>query len=222
MGEEMRIPIVAALCIACCFIIAGLPAAGYNSFNESAENAFSLSIPASEDVQAELGQEVGENWSIYFEKILPGSIDNETSSSDSVDASRYRIDQLQIVDYWGHLYPCNGKCVFLHDVARMIAIPSKRGLLKVYERNPDNSTVGSRYIPVSANRKYNMYFIGDSIDLHTLWFTVTDRFGGSTRSNNVTFKVMINNCSPIANCSPTFNCNYSATQSKPYFSSETS
>lgn len=197
----MRIPLVAALCMACWFIIVGLPAAGYNSLNESSETAFSLSISTSGDVQADIGQEVGDNYSAYLENISQDSIGNITSAQDFADLRSNCNSQLWIVDYWGKRYPCNGKCVFLNDIVRMIVIPCKRGLLKLYEENPDHNVVESHYIPVSANKKYNWYFIGDTEGLHTLWFTVKDRWGTS-RSNNATFRVMIENCSPIANCSP--------------------
>lgn len=200
----MKIPLVAALCVACWLIIAGLPAVGYNSLNESAETALSLSVPASEGVPADIGQEVGENYSANLEKISQGSVDNETSAQDSVDSHYNCNGQLWIVDYWGHRYPCNGKCLFLNDIVRMIVIPCKSGLLKLYEENPDHNVAESRYIRVPANKRYNWYFIGDTEGLHTLWFTVKDRFGQISRSNNATFRVIIENCSPIANCSPSF------------------
>jgi hypothetical protein len=203
MGEKMRILLVAALCMACLLIIAGLPAFGYNSLNETAEAALSLSIPAKDGVQTDLDAELGDNYSAYLENIPQDSIENDTSIQDAVDSRRPCENQLWIVDYWGHHYPCNGKCVFVNDVVRMIVIPCKRGILKLHEEYiEDGNFVESRPMPVSANKKYNWYFIGDMEGTHRLWFTLTDRLGQVSQSNEVRFKVLIENCSPVANCSP--------------------
>jgi len=54
----MRIPLIAALGITCWLILAGFPAAGYNSLNESSENILSLNVAASEGAQAGLDLEL--------------------------------------------------------------------------------------------------------------------------------------------------------------------
>jgi hypothetical protein len=200
----MRIPLIAALGITCWLILAGFPAAGYNSLNESSENILSLNVAASEGAQAGLDLETGDNLDAYFEKISGNITGNETFAEDIEDSTSICNGQLWIVDYWGNRHSCDGKCVFMDDIVRMIVIPCKRGLLKLYERNPDGNVVQSHYIPVSSNRIYSWYFIGDTEGLHDLWFTLTDRYRQVSQSNQVTFKVMIENCSPIANCSPTY------------------
>jgi hypothetical protein len=199
----MRLPLVAAVCVVCWLILAGFPAAGYNSLNETSENILSLNTAASEGIQAGLGQEIGDNYSAYLEKISSDSAGNETLAGDIEDSSSACSSRLLIVDYWGRPHSDNEKCVFIDDIVRMVVIPCKRGLLKLYERNPDGTEFQSRYIPVSANKRYSWYFIGEPEGLHTLWFTLTDRYRQVSQSNQVTFKVMIENCSPIANCSPT-------------------
>ncbi|RQW78249.1 MAG: hypothetical protein EHM14_12495 [Methanothrix sp.] len=200
----MRLPLVAAVGIACWLILAGFPAAGYNSLNGSSEDILSLNVAASEGIHAGLAQEIGDNYSAYLEKISSDSAGNETLAGDVADSAAICNGQLWIVDYWGNRHPCDGKCVFMDDIVRMIVIPCKRGLLKLYERNPDGNVIESRYIPVSANRRYSWYFVGDTEGLHDLWFTLTDRYRQVSQSNQVTFRVMIENCSPIANCSPTY------------------
>jgi hypothetical protein len=198
----MRIPLIAALGI-CWLILAGFPAVGYNSLNESSENILSLNAAASEGIQAGLGQGTGDNFDAYFEKISGNLTGNETFAGDIEDSSTVCSSQLLIVNYWGRPHSDNEKCVFVDDIVRMVVIPCKRGLLKLFERNPDGAEFQSYYIPVSANKRYSWYFIGDRDGLHTLWFTLTDRYRQVSQSNQVSFKVMIENCSPIANCSPT-------------------
>jgi hypothetical protein len=185
---SMRTNIVAVVCLACWLIIAGFPAAGYNSLNESAEAALPLNIPALESLQVNLSQ-IGLNYSNYIDKT-PLNLTNNCQST------------LLIVDYWGNYYPCNAKCVFLHDLARMIVAPCKSGFIKLYERNPDGGVVESRYIPVLSNKRYNWWFIGDIQGLHTLWYTIDNGYGKVSRSNDVTFQVILENCPGIANCSP--------------------
>lgn len=184
----MRTYSVAMVYVACWLIFAGFPASGYNSLNESAEAALPLSSPASESLQANLSQ-IGLNYSDYTDKI-------------SFNFSNNCNNQLNIVDYWGNYYPCNAKCVFLHDTARMVLAPSKSGLIKLYEKNPDGNVIESNYIPVFADRIYNWWFIGDIEGLHTLWFKIVDLTFHVSRSNDVTFQVILENCSPIASCSP--------------------
>ena len=190
------------ICLVCWLTIAGLPAAGYNSLNESAEAAIPLNIPALQSLQVNLSQ-IGLNYSNYIGNVPHNLTNNETSIAGSVDYSYPNCQNtLRIVDYWGNYYPCDAKCVFLHDVARMIVAPCHSGLIKLYEKNPDGNVVESRYIPVSADRRYNWWFIGDIEGLHTLWFTMEDRYGQVSRSNDVTFQVILENCPGIANCSP--------------------
>lgn len=201
---RIRTYFVAAICLACWLIIAGFPVSGYNSLNESAEAALLLNIPALESNQVNSSQE---NWLNDSDKVdeMPQNLTNmEPSMSGSVDYSNTNTNcqsHLWIVDYWGNHYQCNAKCVFLHDVARMIVAPCKTGSLKLYEKNPDGNVVESRYIPVSANRRYNWWFIGDTDGLHTMWFTIKDRYGVS-QSNEVKYQVILENCPGIANCSP--------------------
>jgi hypothetical protein len=200
---KMRSYFIAAVCLACWLIIAGFPVAGYNSLNESAEAALPLNIPALESLQVNLSQGNGLNYGDYIDEMPHNLTNNETSMRGSVDYSQPNCQsQLRIVDYWGNSYSCNAKCVFLHDVARTIVAPYNGGFLKLYERNPDGNVVGSRYIPVSANKRYNWWFIGDIEGLHTLWFTIQDRYGQISRSNDVTFQVILENCPDISNCSP--------------------
>ena len=201
----MRISFVATICLACWVISMGFPVAGYNSLNESAESALPLNIPALDSLQANLSQGGGLNYSDYIDEMTHYLTNNETSMSSSVNHSCTNCkNNLRIVDYWGNYYSCNAKCVFLHDVARMIVVPRTNGCLKLYEKNPDGYVVGSRNIPVSAHERYNWWFIGDIEGLHTLWFTLVDRYGQVSRSNDVTFQVILENCCPnISNCSPT-------------------
>jgi hypothetical protein len=86
----------------------------------------------------------------------------------------------------------------------MIVAPCKTGLLKLYERNPDGSEQSSNYIRVFANRKYNWWFIGDTVGQHTLWFTIQqNRYGCVSPSNDVEYRVISETCPDLANCSPT-------------------
>jgi hypothetical protein len=183
-----RTNFVAVVCLACWLIIAGFPVAGYNSLNESAEAALPLNISALETLQANLSQ-IGLNYSNYMDNMSNNLINHCQNS-------------LKIVDYWGNYYPCNAKCVFLHDAARMIVAPCNGGFIRLYEKNPDGNIVESRYIPVSSNRRYNWWFIGDIEGLHILWYTIENRYGQVSRSNDVTFQVVLENCPGIANCSP--------------------
>ena len=182
---RIRTNFVAAVCLACWLIIACFPVSGYNSLNESAEAALPLNIPALESDQVE---------------EMP---DNLTNMSSVFDSSANCLNRLWIVDYWGKRYPNDSKYVFSNDVVRMIVAPCKRGLLKLYEEYPEGNVVESRYIPVSANRRYNWWFIGDTEGLHTMWFTIKDRYGQVSESNNVTYQVISEDCPGIANCSPT-------------------
>jgi hypothetical protein len=181
----MRTNFVAAVCLACWLIIACFPVSGYNSLNESSEAALLLNIPALESDQVD---------------EMP---DNLTNMSFVDDSSIDCVNRLRIVNYWGNQYLCNEKCVFLQDAARMIVTPCKTGLLKLYERNPDGNVAQSGFIRVSANRRYNWWFIGDTEGLHTLWFTVQrNRYGNISPSNEVKYEVVPQNCPGIANCSP--------------------
>lgn len=181
---RMRTSFVAAVCLACWLIISVFPVSGYNSLNESADAALTLNIPALESDQVD---------------EMPNNL---TNTSSVVDLNTNCPSRLWIVDYWGRRYSCDAKCVFLHDMARMIAAPCKSGLLKLHEEYKDGTVVESRYIPVSANKRYNWWFIGDIEGLHTLWFTINDRRGQVSKSNNVTYQVILENCPGIANCSP--------------------
>ncbi len=197
----MRTNFVAVVCLACWLMIAGFPVAGYNSLNESAEAALSLNIPALESLQVNLSP-LGLNYTDYIDKMPHNLTNNDTSTAGSVSYSHINCpSQLRIVDYWGNYYSCNAKCVFLHDMARTIISPCS-GFLKLHERYPDSHEVESNYIPVFANKIYNWWFIGDIEGLHTLWFTIEDRYGQISRSNDVTFQVILENCPNIANCSP--------------------
>lgn len=176
--------------------------AGYNSLNDSADASIPLNIPTLESFQVNLSQPEL-NYTDYIDKIPYNSTNNETSMPVSIGYSRNSCpSQLRIVDYWGNYYSCNAKCVFLHDMARTIVSPCSRGYLKLHERYPDSHEVESRYIPVYGNSKYNWWFIGDIEGLHTLWFTIEDRYGQISRSNDVTFEVILENCPNIENCSP--------------------
>jgi hypothetical protein len=182
---RMRTNFVAAVCLACWLFIASFPVSGYNSLNESSEAALLLNISALESGQVD---EMPENLTDM------GSVD---------DSSINCVNRLSIVDYWGNRYSCNAKCVFLHDVSRMIIAPCKRGLLKLYEEYPDNTVLQSGYIPVSANRRYNWWFIGDIEEKHTMWFEIYDRYGNLvSESNRVEYMVVPENCPGIENCSP--------------------
>jgi len=200
--KKMRIKfkLVSAICIACWFFLAGFPVNGYNSFNESAETSLALDIYSSEN-EFDLSQGIEQNYSSDMSLNLTNM---DMNASDSVDYSRANCQgQLWIVDYWGKHYPCNAKCVFLNDMARMIITPCKNGFLKLYEKYPtDQNVVESRYIPVRANKKYNWWFVGDTEGQHELWFTLKDLRGSVSRSDSATFRVIVENCSPIANCSP--------------------
>lgn len=194
--------VTATVCLALWLIIAGFPVAGYNSLNESAEAALPLNIPALESLQVNLSQ-LGLNYTEYVDKMPHNLANNNSSMLGSVGYSYANCpSRLRIVDYWGNSYPCNAKCVFLHDMARTIVSPCSRGFLKLHERYPDNHEVESSYIPVFANSKYDWWFIGDIEGIHTLWFTIEDRYGQISRSNDVTFQVILENCPNIANCSP--------------------
>jgi hypothetical protein len=181
----MRTNFVVAVCLACWLIIASFPVSGYNSLNESSEAALLLNIPALESDQVD---------------EMPDSLTNMSS----VDTSSINyVNRLWIVDYWGNHYSCNEKCVFLHDAARMIVAPCKTGLLKLHERYNDGNEVQSGFIRVSANRRYNWWFIGDTEGLHTMWFTIQrNRFDNVSPSNEVKYQVVPQNCPGIANCSP--------------------
>lgn len=195
----IRTYFAAAICLACWLIIAGFPVSGYNSLNESAEAALPLNITALESDQANLSQ--------VADEILKNLTNMEPSMSGSVDYSNTNancLSHLSIVDYWGNHYPSNNKYVFLNDIVRMIVAPCKTGLLKLYERNPDGSEQSSNYIRVFANRKYNWWFIGDTVGQHTLWFTIQkNRYGCVSPSNDVEYRVISETCPDLANCSPT-------------------
>jgi hypothetical protein len=197
---KLRIKISIAVCLACFLAIAGFPAVGYNSLNESAESAQSLNIHEFESLEA---NEIGINYSDFLNKTPQEKANNTTSMLGSVDVSHpNRPCLLQIVDYWGYYYPCNAKCVFLNDIARMVITTCSGGYLKLYEEYPDTKVVESRYIPVSANRKYNWWFIGDVEGIHTLKFEIVDRYGTVHKSNTVEFQVIPQNCPDIENCMP--------------------
>ena len=202
---RMRINFVAAICLACWLILAGFPVSGYNSLNESAEAALPLNILALESDQVNSSQENLQNYSDVADE-MPYNLTNITAPvSSSVDYSNSGTqcqNHLWIVDYWGNHYTCNAKCVLLHDTAKMVIAPCKTGSLKLYEKNPDGNVVESRYIRVPANKRYNWWFIGDTEGLHTLWYTIKDRYGQVSQSNNVTYQVILENCPGIANCSP--------------------
>jgi hypothetical protein len=201
MRLESRL--ITALCIISWIVIAAFPAEGYNSINESAEIAIPLNSAVSESSNVGFGQVIELNNSTSFWEESQNLTSLDRSEADSINISRPNCQSnLRIVDYWGNRYSCNAKCVFLRDVARMTVIPCKRGYIKLYEEYPDKNVVTSRSIPVYANRRYNWWFVGDVVGLHTLWFTIGDRYGQASRSNNVTFEVIEQNCGRIENCSP--------------------
>ena len=204
---NMRTNFVAAVCLACWLIIAGSPVSGYNSLNESAEAALLLNIPALERDQVNLSQENWLNLSDIDDEMPQNLTSMGPSMSDSVNNSNTNTNypsHLSIVDYWGNHYLCDAKCVFLHDASRMIVVPCKTGLLKLYEVYPRGEMVESGYIRVYAHRRYNWWFVGDTVGLHTMSFTVRDRYGLSL-SNEVEYEVISENCPGIANCSPSSN-----------------
>lgn len=207
MGVKVRekIRIVAVACLIWWFIAASFLAEASN-INASDGTALLPNISALEGApQANLSQVLGQNYSGYIAEIPQNPASEDASASGTVD---YRHppnqDQLWIVDYLGNPYPCSAKCVFSNDLAEMVAIPRISGLLKLYEKYPDQNVKESPPFPVYANMGYYRWFIGDIAGLHTLWFTIEDFYGRVTRSNDVIFHVMIENCSPIANCSPSF------------------
>lgn len=181
----MRNNFVVAVCLAFWLIFASFPVSGYNSLNESFEAALLLNISAFESDPAD---------------EMP---ENLTNMSFVEDSSINCVNRLWIVDYWGNHYSCNERCVFLHDAARMIVAPCKTGLLKLFERNPDGNVAESGFIRVSANRRYNWWFIGDTEGLHTLWFTVQkNRYGNISPSNEAKYQVVPENCPGIDSCLP--------------------
>jgi hypothetical protein len=197
---RIKFKLVSAICIACWFFLAGFPVDGYNSLNGSAETSLPLDIYSSESIEVDLSQGIEQNYSSNMSQNLT---DMDMNASDSVDYSRVNCQgQLWIVDYWGNHYPCNAKCVFLNDIAKMIIVPCKTGFLKLFEKYPDRNVVESRNIPVYANKKYSWWFVGDTEGQHELWFTLKDLRGSVSRSDSATFRVIVENCSPIANCSP--------------------
>ena len=203
---RIRTNFVAAVCLACWLIIAEFPVSGYNSLSESAKLP-SIEYSSLESDRIGLVQEDLQNYSDMVDE-MPDNLTNTTLPiSSSVDYSNTNTEcqnHLWIVDYWGNRYPCNAKCVFLHDIAKMIIAPCKTGSLKLYEKNPDGNLVESGYTRVPANKWYNWWFIGDTEgQQHTLWFTIKDRYGQVSRSNNVTYQVILENCPGISNCSPT-------------------
>lgn len=196
-----RLKLIAAICIACWFAIAVFPVAGYNSINVSSETDLSLNISEPDNIQAYPEQEICQNCSDNI-SVLSQNLTN-ISLSDTVDYSHYSCQShLWVVDYWGNHYPCNSRCIFLKDMAKMIISPCKTGYLKLYEKYPDQNIAQSRYIPVYANKRYSWWFVGDIEGVHTLWFTLTDLRRQVLRSNDATFRVIVDNCSPTANCSP--------------------
>ena len=196
---RIKFRLISAICIACWIFFAGFPVNGYSSFNESAEPSLALDIYSSEN-EVDLSQGIEQDYSSDMSENLTNM---DINASDSLDYSRNNCQsRLWIVNYWGKHYPCNAKCVFMNDIARMIITPCKNGYLKLYEKYPDQNVVESRYIPVRANKKYNWWFIGDTGGEHELWFTLKDLRGSVSRSDSATFRVIVENCSPIANCSP--------------------
>ncbi len=200
-----KIRVAAAACLIWSFIAASFLAEASN-VNASGDIALLPDISALEGApQSNLSQVLGQNYSGYIAEIPQNPSSEDAFASGTAD---YRHpphqDQLWIVDYLGNPYPCGEKCVFSNDLAEMVAIPCTSGLLKLYEKYPDQNVVESPPFPVYANMGYYRWFIGDVAGLHTLWFTIEDFYGQVTRSNDVIFHVMIENCSPIANCSPSF------------------
>lgn len=53
-----------------------------------------------------------------------------------------------------------------------------------------------------CKQKYNWWFIGDSEGLHALWFTIKDPSGQVSQSNEVTYRVLLEDCTEIANFPP--------------------
>ena len=128
-----RLNLIAAICIACWFAIVVFPVAGYNSINVSSETDLSLNISEPDNIEAYPEQEICQNCSDNI-SVLSQNLTN-VSLSDTVDYSHYSCQsRLWIVDYWGNHYPCNSRCIFLKDMAKMIISPCKTGYLKLYEQ----------------------------------------------------------------------------------------
>ncbi len=198
---RIRVGFAAIACIILWFIAASLLVEAYNSLNESDVTAHLPDIPVLEGAfQANLSQVIGQNYSGYLSETTqnPASWDPATSGTIDYPYPPYQ-NQLWIVDYLGNPYPHGAKCTFLNDFARMVAVPRTDGLLRFYERYPDQNVVGSSPIPVYANMGYYGWFISDVAGLHTIWFTVEDFYGQVTRSNDVVFRAVIENCSPMVN-----------------------
>jgi len=208
MGARVKIGIrfVAVASVIWWFIIVSHPIQAYNTTNESDETALPPNIPAlASTFQANFSQEIGQNYSGYIAETPQNPAEGGAITSGTIGYTHPPYQsQLWIVDYRGEPYPCGAKCVFLNDAARMVAVPCTSGFLKFYEKYPDQNVVQSLPFPVDANIGYNSWFFGDVEGLHTLWFTIEDYYGQVARSNDVTFRVLIENCSPMSNCSPSF------------------
>ncbi len=193
---------VAMACIILWFVAASLPVEANNTLNGSDVTAYLPNIPALEVAfQANLSQVIGQNYSGYIAEMAQNPAAWDPSTSGTIDYPYPPCqDQLWIVDYLGNPYPCGAKCTFLNDFARMVAVPYMSGLLRFYEKYPDQNVMESSPISVNANQGYYGWFISDVAGLHTVWFTVEDFYGQVTRSNDVKFRVVIENCSPMANC----------------------
>ncbi len=208
MGARVKIGIkfVAVASVIWLVIIASLPVQAYNAINESGKTAIPPEVPAlASAFQANVSQVIGQSISGYIVETPQNPAEGGAITSGTVGYMHPPYQsQLWIVDLRGEPYPCGAKCVFLNDAARMVALPCTSGLLQFHERYPDQNVVRSPPFPVDANMGYNWWFFGDVEGLHTLWFTIEDYYGQVVRSNDVAFRVLIENCSPTPNCSPSF------------------